>query len=161
MSFSISRSIDIAAPAQRVHALIDDLRRWEQWSPWEDLDPNMHHEYSGADHGIGARHAWRGNKKAGEGAMEIVGSTPNRIDLALSFLKPWKATNNVSIDITGTAKASADGAAGEVSQVTWTMSGEQNAISRIFFTVFSMDRRLGADFEKGLARLKALAESGR
>jgi hypothetical protein len=39
------------------------------------------------------------------------------------------------------------------------MTGEQKGAAAVFGKVFNMDRLLGKDFEKGLARLKAAAES--
>lgn len=82
--------------------------------------------------------------------MEITASTPDRIELALAFLKPFKATNRVRLDFVPVAGGT---------DVTWTMSGEQNAIGRLFYALLKMEQALGRDFEKGLARLKALAEA--
>jgi hypothetical protein len=106
--------------------------------------------YSGPDSGVGAHYAWSGNRKAGSGSMEITSSTPQEIDLRLSFLKPWKATNEVSFTLVP---------AGDGTQVTWRMWGEQKGAAAIFGKVFNMDKLLGKDFEKGLARLKATAET--
>ena len=97
--FEVTRTTSIAADPARVHALVDDFHEWIAWSPWEDLDPDLRRTYSGPDAGAGARYAWTGNRKAGEGSMEITGSTPERIDIELTFLKPFKATNHVDITL--------------------------------------------------------------
>lgn len=149
-TFSITRSVYIDADTARVHALINDLRQWENWSPWEELDPAMEHLYAGPPSGVGMTHKWRGNKEAGEGVMEITSSTPERVDVAITFVEPWPAQNDVRLDI-------AD--AEEGSRVTWTMSGRQNLVGRLFYLAFRMDDRLGQDFERGLTRLKAWAEA--
>ena len=83
--FSMSRSTRIEAEPARVHALLDDFREWQKWSPWEGLDDNLHREYSGPDHGVGSTYHWSGNKKAGEGEMAITESTPRSVvvDLAV------------------------------------------------------------------------------
>ena len=94
--FEVVRSTTIGAPPERVHGLIDDLRAWRAWSPWEDVDPALRREYSGPESGVGARYAWEGNRKAGKGSMEILESTPERVQLGLTFEKPWKATNRSS-----------------------------------------------------------------
>ena len=151
--FTYVRETDIDADPARVHALINDFRNWQQWSPWEDLDPDVQREYSGPPQGVGSHYAWRGNKKAGEGAMEITESNPARIDIKLSFLKPWKAHNDVSFAIEPTG----NGGAG--SHVAWRMTGENKGMAAVFARVFNMDKLLGKDFEKGLARLKSAAES--
>ena len=51
--YTVTRTTTIDAPAERVHALVDDFHEWPQWSPWEDLDPQMRRTYSGAEAGIG------------------------------------------------------------------------------------------------------------
>jgi uncharacterized protein YndB with AHSA1/START domain len=149
--FEVTRSTTIAAAPTRVHSLIDDFHQWRRWSPWEDVDPELRREYSGPDSGVGARYAWEGNRKAGKGEMEILGSTPERIDVRLTFEKPWKANNQVAFELTP---------AGETTGVTWRMSGTTRGFAAVFNRFVSMDRMVGGDFEKGLARLKAAAEAG-
>jgi hypothetical protein len=149
--FEVVRSTTIGAPAERVHGLIDDFHAWRTWSPWEDLDPSLQREYSGADSGVGARYAWEGNRKAGKGNMEIVGSTPERVDLRLTFEKPWKADNAVDF----TLAPAGDGA----TEVSWRMTGAYRGVAGLIGRVLNMDRLVGKDFEKGLARLKSAAES--
>jgi len=150
--FEVVRSTTITAPPERVHGLIDDFHAWREWSPWEDIDPNLQRHYSGAQSGAGARYAWEGNRKAGKGNMEILTSTPERIDLRLVFEKPWKATNQVAFELTP--------AGGDGTHVAWRMSGTQKGLAALFGKIFPMDRMVGKDFEKGLARMKAAAERG-
>jgi hypothetical protein len=148
--FDIARSTTVRADPSEVHALVNDFHAWPLWSPWEDVDPALQRTYTGPDSGVGAHYAWSGNRKAGSGSMEITSSTPEQIDLRLSFLKPWKATNDVTFTFVPV---------GGDTQVTWRMTGEQKGIAAVFGKVFNMDKLLGKDFEKGLARLKASAEA--
>jgi hypothetical protein len=150
--FEVVRSTTISAAPDRVHGLIDDFRAWRAWSPWEELDPNLKREYSGAESGVGAKYAWEGNRRAGKGSMEIVSSTRDRIDMRLGFEKPWKATNQVIFELTPTGDTATD--------VTWRMRGTTKGFAALFSKVFPMDRMVGKDFEKGLARMKAAAEEG-
>jgi hypothetical protein len=150
--YEVSRSTTIAAGPERVRGLIDDFHQWRAWSPWEDIDPDLQRDYSGADKGVGARYAWEGNRKAGKGNMEIVDSKPQRVEVRLTFEKPWKATNQVVFDLQPTG--------GETTGVTWQMRGTNKGFAALFSKVFSMDRMVGKDFEKGLDRLKSAAESG-
>lgn len=149
-AFAVARSTHVAADPARVHDLINDFRRWQGWSPWEGVDPDLHREYSGAVSGVGAHYAWSGNRKAGRGSMEIVSSNPQEIGIALSFLKPFKADNQISFTM-----QPADGG----TDVEWRMTGHQTGLAAIFGKLVPMDRLVGGDFEKGLAQLKALAES--
>jgi Polyketide cyclase / dehydrase and lipid transport len=147
--YSVERSIMMNAPAHVVHGLINDFHAWTSWSPWEDLDPALQRSYSGPDEGVGARYQWSGNRKAGQGAMEIKGSTPEGIDITVDFLKPMKATNQTRFVL----RPSGNG-----TQVRWVMTGEQKGVMALLGKVYSMDRMIGPDFEKGLSRLKAVAE---
>src|SRR4051812_34368231 len=60
-SFRIARSAYIPAPPERVYPLIADFHRWNQWSPWEKLDPGMTRTFSGASAGQGAVYEWNGS----------------------------------------------------------------------------------------------------
>jgi hypothetical protein len=147
--YSVERSITVNAPSHRVHGLVDDFHNWTSWSPWEDLDPDLQRSYSGADQGAGARYEWSGNRKAGQGSMQITGSTPEGIDIALEFLKPFKSTSMTRF---------AFEPSGSGTEVRWQMTGEQKGLMGLFGKFVSMEKLIGPDFEKGLARLKAVAE---
>jgi hypothetical protein len=151
--FEVVRSKRINAPAERVHDLIHDFHAWRAWSPWEELDPGLKREYGGAESGVGARYAWEGNRKAGKGRMEIVGDAPERVDVRLVFEKPWKADNAIDFTL-----QPVDG--GGATEVTWRMTGESKGVAGVIGRVLGMDRLVGRDFEKGLDRMKAAAESG-
>lgn len=146
--FSLSRSTRIQAPPERVHPLLDDFREWQKWSPWEGVDPDLHRDYSGPDHGVGSTYHWSGNRKAGEGEMTITGSTPASVVVDLAFLKPFKATNVTRFDLVP---------AGEATEVTWTMTGTRSAVMSVMGKLF-FDKAIGKDFERGLAALKREAE---
>jgi hypothetical protein len=137
-----------------VHALVDDFHQWTAWSPWEGLDPELRRTYSGPVSGVGARYAWQGNRKAGSGSMEITGSTPGAVDIQLVFRKPFAAANHVWFTLTPTEVSGAPGTA-----VEWRMRGQQKGIWGLAGRLFPMDRLIGKDFEKGLTRLKAVAET--
>jgi hypothetical protein len=146
--FSMSRSTTVAAPPERIHPLLDDFREWQQWSPWEGVDPDLQRTYTGPERGVGSHYAWRGNKKAGEGTMEIVESTPTSVAVDLRFLKPFKATNGTRFDLVPLA----DG-----TRVEWTMTGRRNPVMSVMGRLF-FDQAIGKDFDRGLASLKAAAE---
>jgi hypothetical protein len=148
--FDVHRSTTINADVAAIHGLINDFREWTKWSPWEDIDPNLDRTYSGADAGVGAKYSWSGNRKAGVGRMEITGSDPHQVAIRLEFDKPFKATNNVTFQLSP-AKDGTD--------VTWRMTGTQKGLMAIFGKLWPMDKLVGKDFEKGLAQLKAAAEA--
>lgn len=149
--FKISRSATMSAPPARVFAHVNDFHLWEDWSPWAKLDPNAKANFAGPSEGEGAQFSWAGNKKVGEGAMTILESRPHKvIRIRLEFIKPYPATNQAEFTFSPE---------GEGTRVTWTMTGTNNFIARVFCTVMRMDRMVGRDFEKGLASMKAIVEA--
>ncbi len=149
-TFEMSRSTTIDAPSDRVHALLNDFREWRQWSPWEELDPELERTFTGPATGVGSRYAWAGNKKAGEGTMEITESTPTSVAIDLEFLKPFKASNITAFDLSEAGSGT--------TRVNWTMTGTRGPIMGLMGKLF-FDKAIGKDFDKGLAQLKAAAES--
>jgi hypothetical protein len=147
--FTISRQTSIAANAETIHALVDDFHQWSKWSPWEDLDPALERSYSGPDRGVGAHYAWKGNRRAGQGSMEITAVAPDAVDIELRFVKPWNSTNQVRLALTPTSTGT---------DVSWSMRGEHVGYMSVLSRVMPLDKMVGKDFEKGLARLKAVAE---
>ena len=147
--FRFSRSTTIAASSERIHALIDDFHEWRQWSPWEGLDEGMSRDYSGAPTGVGAVYDWKGNRKAGRGRMEILESSGQHVGVDLDFSAPMRAHNRIDFNLTP---------AGSGTEVEWVMTGPQNLVMGLMSRFWSMDKMLGPDFERGLGKLKQVAE---
>jgi polyketide cyclase/dehydrase/lipid transport protein len=149
--FIVSRSTKISAPPGKIFPHVNDLHKWEAWSPWAKLDPNAKNSFEGADSGTGAAMSWDGNKKIGAGRMTITGSEANElISFKLEFVRPFKATNTAEF----TFKPE-----GNQTVVTWTMTGKSNFFFKAFGLFMNCDKMVGGDFEKGLAAMKSEAES--
>lgn len=149
-SFRVERSAVISAPADRIYPLLTDFHQWPRWSPWEKLDPAMQRNFSGANEGPGAVYAWSGNKKAGEGRMEITAAEPPRsLEIQLEFIRPFPARNRIDFTLTPE---------GDRTRIVWGMQGRNNLGSKVMQAVINMDRLVGGDFDRGLANLKELAE---
>lgn len=150
--FVIRREADIAAPPEKVFAFLNDFRRWREWSPWEKLDPELTRTMSGTEAGEGAIYEWSGNKKVGQGRMEITDtSPPTGVVIKLDFLKPFEAHNTAEFAI-----EPRDGG----SHVTWSMRGPNPFMAKLMQVFMNFDRMVGKDFETGLANLKAITERG-
>jgi hypothetical protein len=148
--FRVVRSATIAAPAPAVFAQVNELRKWEAWSPWAKKDPQMKQTYEGAPAGTGAITSWAGNNEVGEGRMTITESRPSDlIRIKLEFFKPFAATNTAEF----TFKPE-----GNQTAVTWSMSGQNNFIAKAVHLFMDMDKLVGKDFEAGLADLKTVTE---
>ena len=149
-SYTVERSTTIEAPPERVYEQIANFHHWTNWSPWEDVDPNLKRTYTGPDSGTGAAYAWSGNRKAGQGRMEITNATEaSRVQIDLVFEKPFKARNDTLFVIQPE---------GSGSRVTWTMTGKKTLLTKVMGIFTSMDKMVGPDFEKGLAQLKATTQ---
>ena len=149
--FKVSRSTRISAPAEKIFPHDNDLHKWEAWSPWAKLDPNAKHSFAGPDAGTGAAMAWEGNCKIGVGKMTITESRPSeRVGFKLEFQKPMQATNLAEFTF------SPDGSQ---TVVTWSMSGKNCLMGKVFGLLVNCDNMVGGHFDKGLATLKSLAES--
>lgn len=152
-SFRVERSAQIQAPPAEVFGLIDDLRAFRTWSPWENRDPNMQTTHSGAERGKGAVYAWDGNDEVGQGRMEITDSQPNsKVTMRLDFLRPFEAHNTVEFTLEPVADDPG------ATRVTWAMMGPSPFMSKLMGVLMDMDQMIGRDFEEGLANLKTVAE---
>lgn len=148
--FSLVRSADFAASPDKIFAQLNDFKNWANWSPWEAMDPNLQRNYSGAASGKGAKYAWVGNKKVGEGNMEITRSVPDTsIELNLNFLKPFKASNVTEFTLVPK---------GDTTKLIWEMRGPSPFMMKIMHLFMNMDKMVGKDFERGLANLKSVVE---
>ena len=149
-SFLVQRGISIKAPPEKVYAILGDFHRWQEWSPWERLDPALKRTYSGQPSGTGAVYAWEGNNKVGAGRMEIMQAAPsNLLLIKLDFLKPFEAHNIAEFTLQSE---------GGITYVSWVMHGPSPYISKLIGIFMSMDSMVGKDFEAGLANLKSVAE---
>ena len=149
--FRVQRTAVIKAPAAKIFALINDLKSFNNWNPYERKDPGIEGSYSGPASGVGAAYAWEG-RKVGAGRMEIIAAeVPSQVTMKLDFLKPFQAQNTAEF----TLQAQGD----NLTIVTWAMHGPSPYLSKLIGVVINMDTMIGKDFEAGLANLKALTES--
>jgi uncharacterized protein YndB with AHSA1/START domain len=149
--FRVTRSAAITAPPEQVFPQVNELRNWEAWNPWGEMDPNCKMTYDGPAAGVGATYAWAGNNKVGQGRNTITESKPNQlVRFRLEFEKPMKATNTAEFTFQPD---------GDQTIVTWTMSGKNNFVGKAFGLVIDCDKMIGSQFENGLAQMKSLVEA--
>jgi hypothetical protein len=84
---TVSRSVVINAPESVIFPYLNNLHKFEDWSPWRVRDPQLAVSYGGPESGQGARVTWSSKKPSvGTGSMEISESQPSRrIDLVVNF----------------------------------------------------------------------------
>lgn len=143
----VERSITTDRPPAQVYAMLNSFKRFNEWSPWYEMEPEAMYTYSGPATGVGAAMAWEG-KKVGSGSQRIVESvTDAKVVNALDFGGSQAvATYALTPDGRGT-------------RITWSLDSEHgnNLLSRWFGLL--MERMVGPDFEHGLAKLKTVLEA--
>ena len=146
----VERQRVIDAPIEVLFPLVDTVQVWEQWDPWNQIDPNMEHVYEGPPAGVGAISRWSSEDwKVGVGWTEITESvTGKRIVFDLHM--PEEDMHGVGIF----TFVSVDGGV----QVTWEYDAELTNFASKMAGPF-MDQMLGANFDTGLVSLKGLAET--
>jgi hypothetical protein len=147
--FHVERSVRIHATPDAIFPLINDLHRWEAWTPY-DKDPAMKKTYSGSDAGVGAHYAWEGNKQVGQGEISIRETLPpNLLVFDLHMIKPFEGRNVATFSLDPD---------GDATRVTWSLDDKHKLMQKIMSIFLNLDHMVGKDFAVGLDRLKALVE---
>lgn len=146
---SVEREIVVAAPPEAVFPHISSLQAFTLWSPWSDLDPDMEVRFSGPDTGVGNVMEWTSDDPAvGNGRQEIVEMVENesvRTTLDFEGMPPAEAWWRVVPD-------------GDGSRVVWGLDADMGAGPVGPWFGLMLDRWVGADYERGLARLQSVVE---
>lgn len=142
----VTRSVAVEAPPDVVFALVADLRRFSEWSPWPETD----FVYTGPAEGVGQSLRWDAPIAGiGTGSLTIDAIEPETtVDIARSTSDHGLAQTGFRIEETD-----------EGSNVTWSYTTDLgfNPVSRYFGG--ELDGIVGPELETGLDRLKALAET--
>ena len=144
----VTRSTEIAAPPEKVFAIIGDLHRLQEFSPWAELDPNTKYTFEGPPTGVGQKMAWvSDNANVGAGSQTITEyDPPKHIASELDFGQMGKSLATWDLEPSGTG-----------TKATWGFQSKLDGIAARWFGLM-FDKWIGADYEKGLAKLKMVAE---
>ncbi len=147
----VTRSIDIAVPRAALFPLVGDLRHLPDWLPLLAADPDVAVTYTGPLDGVGQTVAWESKLPAvGSGAETITAIAPD---------------GSVEMRVTRTGQPATAGwfrltekSSGETT-VVWGYRTDVgfNPVDR--YRGLSLDGVIGPDYERGLKRLKAFAET--
>jgi effector-binding domain-containing protein len=148
--FNTSRSVTVAASPAAVFEEISDFSRWQAWSPWANRDTAMVNSYSGEPGAVGHQQTWE-SKTEGSGTQNIEEIRPNEFLRTKLVFKDWDqpSFSNWILE-----------PAGDSTKVTWTMEGgELPFMLRGLMMIMGAKGSIEADYEKGLASLKQVAEA--
>lgn len=152
----VERSTVIEAPAKAIFGQVNDLKNWENWSPWYQRDPDMNIKYGNQTAGKGGHYSWSSEKpETGSGYMEITDSKAHEmITTAVDFGPMGRGTGSWKFEPSE----------GGSTKVTWGMqpypakSFPASVIGSYILAFTNMDPLIGADFEEGLSNLKKVCE---
>ena len=147
----VSRRIEIAAPAARVFPLVADLRHFAEWSPWFAADPDIAVTFTGPLAGVGQTLNWQSKSPdVGRGKLTVTSVTPEgAADILVEFADQGSAETWFRVEPRGDSAAA----------VTWGIRTDLGLSPINRYSGLWIDGVVGPDFERGLGRLKALAES--
>jgi len=153
----VERTATINAKPHVVFGIVNDLKSYDTWMTWNQMDPNWKVKMSANSVGQGATYSWESEKTdVGIGTMLITESKPYE-----------KVASNLTIEGMGTSPCSfnlsPDGAG---TKVNWKMASDMSQSPFIFSVMGKwmaalgiMDKMAGDEFEKSLANMKKIAES--
>ena len=144
---TVQRSQSIEASPEAVFAVLNDLRYFNQWSPWAQRDPEASYRLEGPASGPGSTLVWDG--QGGGGRLWIVDAhRPERVDLMMEL-------GDATVD-TGFNIRASDGASNGGSEVTWTMQARFGALDLTGrYIGLMLPALVGPDYRRGLERLAA------
>jgi uncharacterized protein YndB with AHSA1/START domain len=149
---AVARSVVINAPESDVFVYVNNPKRFIEWSPWAARDPDAKYSFSGPAEGQGAQMTWQSSHpQVGSGRQEIVESRRNalvRVQVEFGDMGEAAAAYQLS-------------PAGAGTRVTWTFETDlgNNPLSR--WAGLFMGRSVAVEFDRGLERLKQIAEANR
>lgn len=146
----VERSVVIPAAPDRVYAIAADLRRFPEWSPWIETDPQTSFSFEGPAEGAGQVMHWRsGNPMVGSGTLKVTSAVPN-VQLATRSDYTGFGTSEATMTFAPE---------GNGTRVTWLFQSRlPGVVDR--WAGLGIDGSVGAEYEKALTRLKALAAPG-
>ena len=145
--YSVSRSVRIAASPEKVHELVGDLKRWDDWTPFKADDPTVVVTLGDKTAGVGAHQSWTGD--SGNGELTFTASDPKTgVEYDMSM-------NDGAYKCKGIVRYVPQG---DSTEVSWSMSGDMDTPVIGGYFVLIMDAAVGPMFQKGLDKLKLVAE---
>lgn len=145
----VERLAVIGASPETVYAIAGDLRRFPEWSAWREIDPQTRFTFEGPEQGVGQVMRWASNNPmVGSGSLTVTEAVPGeRI-----------ATTSDYAGFGTSAAVMTLAPEGNATRVTWVFTSQlPGVVDR--WAGLGIDHSVGAEYEKALGALKALAEA--
>ena len=148
----VERSTVIEADQDAIFELVSNYRNFNQWSPWAEKDPDTEYEYKGPDAAVGSMMIWRSeDPNVGNGQQEIVAMEPGSMVKSKLTFEGFEEASYATFTL-----QPVDGG----TSVTWAFDANLDNLPGRWMGLM-MEKWVGADYDRGLERLKAEAESER
>lgn len=147
----ISREIVINVTPDILFPYINNSKKMNDWMPWQDSDPGVKMQYSGPEEGVGSKSSWESSGKMGIGNAIVIESTHNQsVKTQLTYTKPMEMSQLAEVTLTRI-----DGG----TKVKWSVNGHNGFMFKLMGIIMNVEKQVGGEFEKGLAKLKLISES--
>lgn len=151
-SINYEKSIVINAPIEIVWENINSLADMDQWSPWNDYDPNLKKTITGIDGTVGAMQSWdSNNNNVGKGSQTIAKlEPPTLIETKLVFYIPYES------EAVGFVKLQKENLS---TKATWGFKSVMPYPFNLMRLMVDFEDAMGKDFGIGLNKLKNICEN--
>lgn len=151
-TYAIEERVTINTDAAKVHALVGDLTKWDDWSPWKEMDPTIVVTLGATTTGVGASQTWTGD--TGDGELTFTACDPaTGIAYDMAFIMGETRAPSTSVMKYLIAEGS--------TEVVWTMEGDVRdfmpPVVGGYMNIF-MKMSISGMFQQGLDKLKTVAE---
>lgn len=150
--YAVEKETIIAKPKNEVFNYIKFIKNQDNYSIWNQTDPNMKKSEKGTDGTVGFEYFWDSkHERVGKGSQTITKiDEGTRLEMHLKFEIPFEAEDAAymtteEVDSTST-------------KVKWGFTGKFPYPMNIMQLFIDMDKEVGKDLGTGLANLKTVLE---
>ncbi len=149
-NYDVRSEIVIDAPIAKVFAYIRFLKNQDHFNKWVMADPDMKREFKGTDGAVGFIYGWNGNKKAGEGEVEIKAIDEGKsVTTEIRFIRPFAAVAQVVFTVEPTGP--------NQTKVTWHNASAMKYPMNVMVPI--VEKMLPKDMHISLSTLKNILEN--
>jgi Polyketide cyclase / dehydrase and lipid transport len=147
--FDTNTSVTIAAEPAQIFPYLNDLEKWQSWSPWNaNSIKDLSVEIGQTSAGIGATQTWK--EPRGDGKLWLTGvDEPNSVEFSSRFANFPEMQSSIVLTSTGA----------QSTQVTWTSRGALPGGPFYGWFGMAFSTGLQAEYSKALERLKSAVEN--
>ncbi len=141
----VTRTISVHAPATSVYPYLSDLGKWDEWTPWGDVESRI----EGPAEGVGSRRVWD-DPAVGAGSLTLVQA---RAPIGVEYVVD---VEDGAIRFEGTISVSSGDSA---STITWVERVQLGRNPILRWTALTLEGSQGRLLAANLGRLKQLLEA--